>query len=142
MSNTGRLTSSGEVDLVGQEQSLSQLLSAMTNDLGRLFRQEVELAKVEMKEEATKTGKVAGMFGAAGVAAHMALLFISLAAAWLLDAVMPESLAYLLVGIVYAIAAAILAKTGQERMKQLRPVPEQTIETVKEDVQWARAQKS
>ena len=137
---------SGQIDLVSSpttdEKSLTELLSTMTSDLTTLMRQEIELAKVETKEEAAKAGKAAGMLAAGGVAAHMALLFISLSAAWLLDAVMPESLAYLLVGIVYAIAAAILAKTGQTRMKQLRPVPEQTIETVKEDVQWARAQTS
>jgi uncharacterized membrane protein YqjE len=137
-----RITTTGEVDLVGQEQSLGKLFGTMTTDLSRLFQQEVELAKVELKEEASKASKAVAMFGAAGVAAHMALLFVSLAAAWLLDEWMPESLAYLLVGGVYGIAAAVLAKVGQERMKDVRPVPEQTIETVKEDVQWARAQRS
>jgi uncharacterized membrane protein YqjE len=134
------------VDLVGSpaidEKTLPELLSTMTSDLTTLMRKEIELAKVEAKEEAAKAGKAAGMLAAGGLAAHMALIFVSLAAAWLLDTVMPESLAFLLVGIAYAIAAVVLGKIGQERMKEVRPVPEQTIETLKEDVQWARAQKS
>jgi uncharacterized membrane protein YqjE len=147
MSQTVR-SNQGDVNLAttgavpAAEPSLSDLLSTMTTDLSTLFRQEVELAKVELKEEGAKAGKAAGMLGAAGLAAHMALLFVSIGIAWLLDAVMPESLAFLLVGLAYGIGALILAKTGQARMKQVRPAPDQTIETLKEDVQWARAQKS
>ena len=141
----GQAVSAGQVDLVQTEadnKSLTELLSAVTTDLTTLVRQELELAKVEAKEEATKAGKAAGMLAAGGVAAHMALLFVSIALAWFLDAVMPESLAFLLVGIAYGIAAAVLIKAGQTRMKQVNPKPEQTIDTLKEDAQWARAQKS
>ena len=124
------------------ERSLPELLSEVTSDLTTLVRKELELAKLEAKEEAAKAGKAAGMLGAAALTGYMALLFSSFAVAWLLDDVMPRTLAYLLVAIVYGIAATALAVLGRQQLKEIRPVPEQTIETLKEDVQWARAQRS
>ena len=123
------------------EPTLGELVAGMTADVGTLVRKELELAKAEIREEAKTTGKAAGMLGAAGLAAHMALLFVSLALAWGLTEVMPEGFAFLLVGILYGIAAAVLAKQGKERMQAVRP-PENTIETVKEDVAWAKARMS
>ena len=136
------VTTPGRVDLVSStdEKSLTELLSTVTSDLTTLMRKEIELAKIEAKEEAAKAGKAGAMLAAGGVAAHMALLFTSLALAWLLDAVMPASLAFLLVGVVYGIAAFALLQIGRNRMKDVRPVPEQTVDTLKEDAQWARAQ--
>ena len=124
-----------------QEPTLGELVAGMTADVGTLVRKEMELAKAELREEAKTTGKAAGMLGAAGLAAHMALLFVSLALAWGLTEIMPEGFAFLLVGILYGIAAFVLAKQGKERMQAVRP-PENTIETIKEDVAWARARKS
>ena len=123
------------------EPTLGELVSGMTADVGTLVRKEMELAKAELREEAKTTGKAAGMLGAAGVAAHFALLFLSFALAWGLTEILPEGFAFLLVGVLYAIAAAVLATKGKERMQAVRP-PEQTIETLKEDVAWARARKS
>ena len=123
------------------EPTLGELVAGMTADVGTLVRKELELAKAEVREEAKTTGKAAGMLGAAGLAAHFALLFVSLALAWGLTEIMPEGFAFLLVGILYAVAAAVLASQGKKRMQAVRP-PENTIETVKEDVQWARARMS
>lgn len=121
--------------------SLGELVAGMTADVGLLVRKELELAKAEVREEAKTSGKAAGMLGAAGLAAHFALLFVSLALAWGLASVMPTGFAFLLVGLVYAGVAAYLAMQGKERLREVR-APEQTIESMKEDVAWARARKS
>jgi uncharacterized membrane protein len=74
--------------------------------------------------------------------AYLAVILLSFAAAWGLSEIVPEGLAFLIVGAVYAVAAAVLLPKGKERLSQVRPVPEKTAETVKEDVQWAREQMS
>lgn len=125
----------------GAEPTLGELVSGMTADVGLLVRKELELAKAEVREEAKTSGKAAGMFGVAGLAGHFALLFVSLALAWGLAEIMPTGLAFLLVGIAYAVVAAVFAMKGRERLREVR-APEQTIETIKEDVAWARARKS
>jgi len=124
------------------DKTLGELFSAMTADLSTLMRKEVELAKVEMKEEAGHAAKAGGLLGAGALTAYLAVLFGSFAFAWLLDQWMPTALAFLVVGVLYAIAAAVLITKGRGRLKDVRPVPEQTVETLKEDVQWAKAQKS
>jgi uncharacterized membrane protein YqjE len=123
------------------EPTLGELVSGMTADFGTLVRKELELAKAEVREEARTTGKAAGMFGVAGLAGWFALLFVSLALAWGLAEIMPEGFAFLLVGLLYAAVAAFVAMQAKQRMRDVRP-PEQTIETVKEDVAWARARMS
>jgi hypothetical protein len=131
--------------VVGQsesERSLGELFADMSAGLGTLVRQELELAKVETKTELTQAGKAAGFLGAAGVSAHMALLFFSFALAWLLDSVMSRALAFALVGLLYAIVTAVLIAVGRARAKKVNPVPENTVASLKEDVQWAKAQKS
>jgi uncharacterized membrane protein YqjE len=124
------------------DKSLGELFTSMTADLSTLMRKEVELAKVEVKEEASQAAKAGAMLGAGAFSAYLALLFVSFALAWLLDAVMPTALAFLLVAVVYGIAAAVLLPRGRDRLKAVHPIPEQTADTLKEDVQWAKAQKS
>jgi uncharacterized membrane protein YqjE len=124
------------------EKPLGQLMGDVVSEMGTLVRQEIALAKVETKEELTKAGKVAGMFGGAAVAGHMALLFLSLALAWLLGQAINRAAAFAIVGILYALAAGLLALTARTQAQSINPVPEQTVETLKEDVQWAKAQKS
>ena len=124
-----------------EERSIGELLGAMTSDLSTIIRKEVELAKVEVKEEAQKAGKGAGLLGAGGFAAHLALLFASFALAFGLDALMWRWIAFSIVAVIYAVAAFVLFKAGQKELKAVQP-PRQTIDTVKEDVQWARAQTS
>jgi uncharacterized membrane protein YqjE len=124
------------------DKSLAELISTMTNDLSTLMRKEVELAKLEAKEELSGAAKAGGMLAGGALAAHLALLFLSFALAWLLDNWMPAEVAFLIVAVVYAIAAAALITAGRGRLREMNAVPEQTIETLKEDVQWAKAQRS
>ena len=120
------------------EQPLTQLLSRMTGDLTTLFRKEVELAKIEIKDDVKRTAKAGGMYGAAGFAGYMALVMVSFALAFLLDLIMPTWVAFAIVGILYGIGGYVLFRQGQERFKGINPLPEQTIETIKEDVEWIK----
>lgn len=121
-----------------QDRSVGELLSRITSDLQVLFRQEVELAKAEVKEEGTKAGKAAGMYGGAGFAGYMVLLFLSLAVVYGLSNVMDAGWAALIVAALWAVAAAVLYQKGRARMRTVSPKPERTVETLKEDAEWAR----
>lgn len=123
-------------------QSVGSLVSGLTSDLSTLMRQELELAKVELKQEAAKTGKAAGLFGGAGLAGWMVALFASLALMWALGEVMPLGWAALIVTVLWAIAGAVMFVQGRAKMRAINPVPEQTKQTLKEDVQWAKNRKS
>ncbi|GAA3076213.1 phage holin family protein [Streptosporangium carneum] len=120
------------------EPSLGELVGEIGEDLSKLFRQELELAKVEIRQEATKAGKAAGMLGGAGVAGHMVALFVTLAVMFGLGEVMGLGWAALVVAVIWAAIAGVLFTTGRTRMKQVSPMPEQTVETLKEDARWAR----
>jgi uncharacterized membrane protein YqjE len=125
-----------------QDASLPELLSQTTQDLSALLRAEVELAKVELKEEATTAAKAGGILGAAGVLAHLALLLALFAAAWGLDEVLPTGVAFVIVAAVVGIVAAVLFTIGRARLKEAGPVGPKTAQTLKEDVEWARQLKS
>ncbi len=118
--------------------SVGEIVSQITSGLSTLMRQELELAKAELRQEAAKTGKAAGMFGGAGLAGWMVALFASLALMWALGALMPLGWAALIVAVLWAIVGAVLFIQGRNKMRQVRPVPEQTVHTLKEDVQWAK----
>ena len=124
------------------DRSLAELFSVMTQDVSTLMRKEVELAKEEMKVEASRAGTVAKLFGIAGFVGFFAVMMLLFAAAWGLAAVVPDGLAFLIVGIVLAIVAAVLALRGKAQVAELNPKPEQTIETLKEDAQWLKEQRS
>jgi uncharacterized membrane protein YqjE len=130
--------SQGQARSDGGEQSVGTLLSTITSDVQQLFRQELELAKVEVREEATKAGKAAGMYGGAGFAGYMVALFLSLAAVFGLANVMDAAWAALIVTAVWAVIGAVLYAKGRSQMKTVSPKPEQTVETLKEDAEWAR----
>jgi uncharacterized membrane protein YqjE len=120
----------------GTERSLSELLSELSDDLSRLLRQEVELAKVELKQEATKAGKAGALLAAAATLGFVALLLVAWAASWGLAAVLPTGLAFLVVGVVVGAVAAGLGLAGKKRAQRINPTPETTIETLKEDKEW------
>jgi hypothetical protein len=130
------------VEPLQPDKSLSELISTMTSDLSTLMRQEVELAKVETREELSRTAKAGGMLAGGALTAYLAALFATFALAWLLDKWMPRALAFVIVAVIYAVAAAVLLTEGRRRLQQVTPFPRQTVETLKEDVQWAKAQKS
>lgn len=114
------------------EQSVGQLLSEVSEDLSTLIRQEVELAKAEIKEEAGKAGKSAGMFGGAGFAGYLFVLFLSFAAWWGLANVMDTGVAALIVALIWGVIAAVLAAAGRSSWRRVNPKPERTIQTAKD----------
>ena len=131
-----------QVDVREGNENLGELFSRLTADLSKLMRDEVELAKVEINE-AVQGARTAGVsFGAAGVLGLMAFVLLSFAAAWGLSEVVPEGVAFLIVGGAYGLVALVLMMMGRQRLKTVKPVPEQTVETVKEDVAWAKQQMS
>ena len=112
--------------------SVGELVSLVTRDLSTLMRQELALAKAEVKEEAVKAGRGAGMLGGAGFAGYMVLLFASIAIWWGLGAVMAKGWAALIVAVIWALIGAALFVLGRQRMREVNPKPERTTETVKE----------
>lgn len=100
--------------------SVGDLLGEVTRDLSTLVRQEVLLAKVELREEVSKTGKAAGMLGGAALAGYLAVLFASIALWWGLANVMDQSWAALIVAGLWAIAGLILYGVGRSRLRQVR----------------------
>ena len=124
------------------DRSFGELVGELSNDLSRLVRKEIELAKVETKEELSKAGQSAGMFGGAGVAAWLTLLFLSLALMYALANAMDVGWAALIVAVLWAVVAAALAALGRSRLRQATPPLQQTKETLKEDAQWAKRQSS
>jgi uncharacterized membrane protein YqjE len=126
------------MDTTRDEKSVAELVTEVTGDLQKLFRQEVELAKAEFREEAAKAGKAAGMLSAAAFAGYMTLVLLSLAAVFGLAVLIGLGWAALAVAAVWAVAGAILFAMGRSRMRRVSPTPERTIETLKEDARWAK----
>ena len=112
--------------------SVAEMIGQVAQDLSLLMRQELDLAKAEVKQEITKAGKAAGLLGGAGFACYMVLLFGSIAAWWGLANVMDQGWAALIVTGIWAVVGALLFAVGRGRMKQVNPKPELTAETVKE----------
>ena len=124
-----------------RERQLGELLKQLSEETTRLVHQELELAKAELTQKGKQAGIGAGLFGAAGAVGLLAAAALTTCFILLLDMAMPAWLAALIVAVVYGGIAAVLALRGRARVKQaVPPVPEQTIETVKEDVQWAKTQ--
>ena len=124
-----------------RDRSLGELLKQLSQETTRLVHQELELAKAELTQKGKQAGMGAGMFGGAGALGLAALGALTACFILALNAVMPAWLAALIVAVVYGIIAFVLVKQGQARIKRATPpVPEQTIETVKEDVEWAKTQ--
>ena len=115
----------------GEVGSIGALVSDISADLSTLMRQEVALAKAEVKESATKAGKGAGMLGGAGYAGHFVVLFLSLAL-WMGIASWIDSLGWaaVIVAVLWGIVAAVLALTGRKQLKAVQGIP-QTTETAR-----------
>jgi hypothetical protein len=114
-----------------ESNSLGDLLGDVTRDLSTLMRQEVALAKAELKQSATKAGKGGGMLAGAGVAGHFVLVFLSLGLMFALGALMPLGWAAVIVAVIWGIIAAVLASIGRKELKQIQGLP-QTGETLSE----------
>lgn len=111
--------------------SLGDLLAEVSRDISTLMRQEVELAKAELKQTAKQAGKGAGLFGGAGVAGLFALLFLSIALWWALGYLMGNAWSAVIVAVIWGIVAAVLYFTGKKEIDAVEGMP-QTVETVKE----------
>jgi putative superfamily III holin-X len=112
--------------------SVGQLIGDISNDLSTLMRQEMELAKAEIRAEMSKTAKGAGMLGGAGFASYMVLLFLSIALWGGLSNVMDQGWAALIVAAIWAVIGAVLYVTGRGQLRAVHPKPERTVETVKQ----------
>jgi len=130
-----------EIDARAPETSLGELFGHLSSDMSALMRDEINLAKVELKDEIRDAGKAGGMFGAAALAGYMTVVLLSFAAAWGLAEVMAAGWAFLIVAVVWGIAGAVLYLQGRDRLKQVDLKPQQTVQTLKEDMQWAKNQK-
>jgi hypothetical protein len=112
--------------------TVGELITDVSRDLSTLMRQELELAKAEVKAEVTKTGKAAGMLGGAGFAGYMVLLFLSFALWWGLANVMDQGWAALVVAVIWAAIGGVLYVTGRRTLRTVNPKPERTVDTVKQ----------
>jgi uncharacterized membrane protein YqjE len=129
----------GQDDL--RERPIGDLLKQLSEDTAKLVRKEVELARAEVTEKGKQAGIGAGMFGGAGVAALLALGSLTACLIALLATGMEVWIAALIVTVLWAAIAGVLALLGKGRVQEATPPVEQTVETIKEDVQWAKTQK-
>ena len=123
------------------ERPIGEVASALTRDLSLLIRQELELAKAEMRQKGRIALPGLGMMGAAGVVGLLAAGALTAFVILLLSLFLDEWLAALLTALALAGIAAALALAGKERVEEVgSPLPEQTIETMKEDAEWMKEQ--
>jgi len=123
-----------------RDESIAELVRDLANETNTLVRQEIELAKVELSAKVRTAGKGAGMLGGAGVAALLSLGALSACAiALLATAIDHVWLSALIVALIWGAVAAVLGMRGRDEVKEAAPpVPEETVESVKEDVAWAK----
>ena len=113
-----------------EERSIGALFSNVTEDLSTLIRQEVALARAELQDSATKAGRAGGMVAVAGVAANLALVFLSVAVWWALGDAIGRGWSGLVVAVIWAVIAAVLAMRAKAQVREIQGVP-QTTDTVK-----------
>jgi fatty acid desaturase len=111
--------------------SLGDLVGEVTRDLSTLMRQELELAKAELRQSASRAAKGAGMLGGAAYAGMMAILFLSIALWWWLGTLIGGGWSGVVVAIIWAIVGGILYAVGRRKLQEVQGAP-QTVETLKE----------
>ena len=122
-----------------RDRPVGELLRQLSEQTSTLVRQELDLAKAELGEKGKQAGLGAGMFGGAGLFAVLALGALTACAILALATAVAGWLAALIVAVVYGAIAGVLALTGKTKVQQATPpVPEQAVESVKEDVEWAK----
>jgi hypothetical protein len=122
-----------------RDQSIAGLVKDLANETSTLVRQEIDLAKAEMTERGKRMGKGAGLLGAAALLGLLAAGALTACLVALLDLTMTTWLAALVVTLALGAIATALALTGRKQIREAAPpVPEQAIDSVKEDVQWAK----
>ena len=120
------------------ERPLGDLLRQLSQETATLVRQEIELAKAEVATTGKRAGIGAGMVGAAGIIGFLALGAFTAFLILVLNTFMPGWLAALIVTLVYAGVAGVLALRGKDKVQEAVPPAPQTVETVKEDIEWAK----
>ena len=120
-----------------RDRSVGELLGQVSKDLSQLVHQEIDLAKAEVRQEASKFGKGAGMLGGAGFAGYMVALFASLTLAYGIGTFWPAWIGALIVAVLWAVVGAVLYPRGRQQLKTVNG-PVQTKETLKEDAAWVR----
>jgi hypothetical protein len=118
--------------------SVGELIGNISNDMSQLFRQEVDLAKAELKQEAARAGKAVGILGGAGFAGYLAVVLLSFALVFGLANVMDAGWAALIVAVIWAVIGAVLYANGRKKLKTVDPMPHRTVDTIKEDAQWLK----
>jgi fatty acid desaturase len=122
-----------------RDASAPELVKQLSEQTSRLVRQELELLKAELTIKGKQAGAGAGLFGGAGVFALFAFGALTAAAIAALATAMATWLAALIIAIVWAAIAGVAALTGKKKVEQaLPPMPEDSVESVKEDVQWTK----
>jgi uncharacterized membrane protein YqjE len=122
-----------------EEQSTAELLRQLSEQTTKLVRQEIELAKTELTEKGKKAGIGAGMFGGAGALGFYAFGALTACVILALATAVDGWLAALIVAVVYGAAAGVLALTGRQKVTEASPpVPEQAVDSTKEDVRWVK----
>jgi hypothetical protein len=125
-----------------RERPIGDLVKQLAGQTSTLVRQEIDLAKAEMSQKASVAGQGAGLLGGAAVVGLLAAGALTACLILALAEVVPDWLAALIVALVMGAVAAVLALQGRNRIRAgTPPVPEQTVETVKEDVEWAKTQR-
>lgn len=124
----------------GEGRSLVELVRSIAEDLGALVRKEIELARRELMEAIAARAKAVAAFAVAGLMGLFAMIFLALAAASALDIVLPAWASRLIVAGAFLLLAGAGAAFGLRRLKRPSLAPEETKRTIKEDVEWARAQ--
>jgi hypothetical protein len=112
------------------DRSLGDLISEVTQDLSTLMRQELELAKAELQQSATRAGKGAAMLGGAGLAGYFVLLFASLALWWAIGSATGLGWSAVVVAVIWGVIGAVLYAAGRNSLKSVRGIPK-TADTVK-----------
>jgi len=112
------------------DRSLGDLISEVTTDLSTLMRQELELAKAELQQTATRAGKGAGMLGGAAVAGYFVLLFVSIALWWAIGSATGLGWSAIIVAVIWGVTGAVLAAMGRQSLRSVRGLPK-TADTVK-----------
>jgi uncharacterized membrane protein YqjE len=121
-----------------RERPIGQLVKDLSAQTSTLVRKELELARAELQAKGKAAGKGAGMLGAAAAAGLLAMGALTAAMIALLDKAMATWVAALIVMALWAVVALVLAKAGQASLQRATPPAPQTVETVKEDIQWAK----
>jgi hypothetical protein len=134
------MTTPGDPDEL-RDQSIGDLLRQLSQETSTLVRQEMALARAELTEKGKRAGAGAGMLGGAGVAGLLALGTLTAFLILLLNEWMDAWLAALILTVIWAVVAGVLALQGRNKVQEATPPAPQTVETLKEDVEWAKTRK-